>query len=128
MLSKARDSVFRAASKHSAAELQGTDSRLKGVELRSTDLEVGGDLRLALTEVFEGELDPQLSVSGALQDAGLQVGDVVRLTDEVAFVLRGDARVQSREAGVSAAVCTHTDTRELTQTCHGGNDEILPVH
>lgn len=50
----------------------------------------GGNLRLALVQVLEGQFDPQLSVSGTLQDAGLQVGDVVRLADEVAPVLRGN--------------------------------------
>lgn len=47
--------------------------RLRQAEVRPRISRLFADLRLVLTEVSEGQFDPQLSILGALQDAALQV-------------------------------------------------------
>lgn len=61
--------------------------------------------RVVLTQVFKGQFDPELGVSGALRGAALQVGDVIRLADEVALVLGRHAHVQRRQAALGPLIC-----------------------
>lgn len=61
-----------------------------------------------LAQVFKGQLDPELGVSGALCHAALQVGNVVCLADEVALVLGRHAHVQRRQVALGPLACGRT--------------------
>ncbi len=80
--------------------------------------------RVPLGEVLEGQFDPQLHVFRALQHAGLQVTDVVRLAVEVPLIVLRDTDVSRGPALLEAPVYRERERerrllRALADGCKG---------